>query len=138
VYAGQKKHDPDPRYVRLYSYYLDMAPEAFSVYSRWKTHQGFKGSRLHAIERDEKGRIEDIPDGIIFPILAALSVFVEQTPEGWRIVIPAAFREDELIRAAVTAYIDTAKSNPSTMGKSKACYSQLYQITSIYKRLLSA
>jgi hypothetical protein len=30
---------------------------------------------------------------------------------------------------------EIADSNPQSMGKSKACYSQLLQITSLYKRL---
>ena len=72
----------------------------------------------------------------MFPILAALSAFAAKTPQGWRIRPPDAFRDEELIRSAKTVYQDFAASNPTLMGKSRACYSALYQITDICKRLL--
>ena len=81
--------------------------------------------------------VKEIPDGIIFPILAALSAFAEETPNGWKIVPPDTFSDEELISAAATVYQEIADSNPQSMGKSKACYSQLLQITALYKRLSS-
>jgi hypothetical protein len=44
-----------------------------------------------------------VPDGIVFPILVALSVFGQKTSEGWQIKTPKQFNDAELIRAAVTA-----------------------------------
>ena len=136
VYAkAHKENAPEhEKYNRLYRFYLDIAPQAYELYERWKTHQGFIGTRLKAIERDGRA-IKDIPDGIIFPILAALSAFAEETPDGWRIAPPDTFTDEELIGAAATVYQEIADSNPQSMGKSKACYSQLLQITSLYKRL---
>jgi len=64
-----------------------------------------------------------------------LSAFAEETPDGWRIAPPDTFTDEELIGAAATVYQEIADSNPQSMGKSKACYSQLLQITSLYKRL---
>lgn len=134
----EKAHDEDDpeheKYNRLYCFYLDIASQAYGLHEKWKTHQGFIGTRLKAIERENRA-VKDIPDGIIFPILAALSAFAEETPDGWRIVPPDTFADEELISAAATVYQEIADSNPQTMGKSKACYSQLYQITSLYKRL---
>ncbi len=60
---------------------------------------------------------------------------VEKVEDGWKLVEPESFNEAELIKTAVTAYQEIADSDPQKMGKSKACYSQLYQLTSIYKRL---
>jgi hypothetical protein len=135
----ERAHDrSDPEYAKyrgLYQFYLDIAPQALYLYDTWKAHQGFAGTGIRAIEREGR-QIKEVPDGIVFPILAALSAFATKTDAGWRIVPPKEFQDEELIRAAKSAYQDLASSNPGTMGKSKACYAQLYQITTIYKRLL--
>jgi hypothetical protein len=75
-------------------------------------------------------------DGIVFPILAAFAAFVTKTKQGWRVQPPREFEDAELIQSAKVVYQDLALSNPTTMGKSKACYSALYQITSIFRLLL--
>lgn len=128
--------DPEyHEYRKLYQFYLDIAADAYNLYEEWKSHQGFAGTGLHCIEREGR-KIKNVPDGIIFPILASLSAFAKKTKkEGWKIEPPDVFNEEELVRAAKSVFIDIAHSNPNTMGKSKACYSALYQITSIYKKL---
>ena len=113
---------------------LDIAPEAFLLYSEWKAHQGFAGTGIRSITRDKR-EILEVPDGLIFPILASLSAFATRTEEGWRIKPPKMFKDDELIRAAKSVYQSVASSNPWLMGKSRACYFALNQITSIYQRL---
>ena len=128
-------NDPEQKkYAKLYKFYLDIAAEALGLYERWKAHQEFKGTRIRAIERDGR-KIKEVPDGIIFPILASLSAFAIEEQDGWKIQFPSVFSDSELIKAADSAFKEIAKHNPNTMGKSKACYSSLYQITSIYKRL---
>jgi hypothetical protein len=117
---------------------LQIAAEAYALYEKWKQHQGFKGTGLHALERDEKSNIVEVPDGIVFPILAALSEFVVKTPTGWRISPPAKFDDSKLIDTAKRTYVESAKRNPNTMGKTTACYSALQQITSIYRELLAS
>ncbi len=125
------EHGPED----VYRCCLDLAPIAWQLYEKWKVHQGFHGTRLRSILRDESG-IADVPDGIVFPILAAHAAFVKQTNEGyWVLTTPRAFTDQELIETAKQAYMEIAESNPQTMGKSKACYSTLLQITSIYARL---
>jgi hypothetical protein len=79
----------------------------------------------------------EVPDGIVFPILAALAQFATKTKKGWRIQRPEQLDDKELIAAAKRAYMDIANSKPEIMGKSRPCYSALEQITSIYKRLLA-
>jgi len=122
------------KYLNLYNFYLDIAAEAWELYVKWKAHPGFEGSRLRSIER-ENGKIREVPDGIIFPILAALSVFAKIIDGKWTIQSPESFSDDELIRAAKSVYIEIANSVPNVMGRSRACYSALYQITDIYQRL---
>jgi AIPR protein len=117
-----------------YRYFLDIAGEAWTLYERWKVHQGFRGTRIRSIERDG-GEIADVPDGIIFPILSALSAFATHGRKGWTIYLPDRFDEKELIEAAAQVYMEIANHNPQTMGKNKACYSALFRLTSIYARL---
>lgn len=118
----------------LYAYYLDIAPSALQLYEQWKAHQGFRGTGLRAIERDGR-EIKDVPDGIVFPILASLSAFVRKVDGHWRYAPPVKFSDSDIIKAAKGQYQNTANSNPWNMGKSKAVYSSLYQITNIFKDL---
>lgn len=142
IYTSAKDPEsPDhEKNLALYQYYLDVPAQALELYDKWKAHDGFLGTRLRSIERDKKsGRILEVPDGIVFPILASLSAFAVKTEEGWKIQYPEKVTEKELdaelIGVAVTAYQQIANHNPQTMGKSRACYSALHQISSIYKRL---
>lgn len=120
----------------LYEFFLQIAPEAHSLYLKWKAHQGFRGTRIRIIERDG-GRIVEVPDGIIFPILASMSVFAVKKNGKWKISQPDLLSDTELIETAKTAYMQIADSNPQTMGKKPACYSSLLSITTIYKKLTS-
>lgn len=133
--AKDTEHTQHERYAELYQFYLDVAPTAYELHQKWKIHQGFRGTGLRAIRRDERGEIEEVPDGIVFPILASLAEFAEKTAEGWAINVPEVI-DNELIQAAKSSYQEVAKSNPAVMGKSKACYVALAQITSIVKRYL--
>ena len=107
-----------------------------SVSGRARRRSGFSGSGLRSLERDGR-KIVEVPDGIVFPILASLSVFAVKASQGWTIKPPREFKDEELIGAAKSVYVEMADHNPQTMGKSRACYSALYQITSIYKKLLA-
>ena len=139
----QKAHDTTEaeheRFKDLYQFYLDIAAESWILYKKWKSHEGFGGTGLkNGISRDPRGRIVDIADGIIFPIIASLAVFARKRKTGWKIEPPGSFDEQELIYTAKRAIIEIASHNPQTMGKSKACYSALLQITSLYKKLAPA
>lgn len=133
--AHNRKDPQHHKSKKLYQFYLDIVADAGQLYAKWKQHQGFQGTGLRALKRNKKGEIVDVPDGIVFPILAALSEFVEKTKDGWRIVYPDLFKDEELIRVAKAGYTEIAKSEPNKMGKTKACYSALNEITSLYKKL---
>ncbi|MBD0332114.1 MAG: hypothetical protein ICV66_05620, partial [Chitinophagaceae bacterium] len=79
--------------------------------------------------------IVEVPDGIVFPILASLAEFAKKAKSRWSIVPPSLFKDEELIKAAKSVYMEIANSNPQTMGKTRACYSALSQITAIYQKL---
>jgi hypothetical protein len=121
----------------LYDFYLDIAPTAHALYEKWKRHPGFAGTGLRAIERDGR-TIVDVPDGIIFPILASLSAFAKKIRGRWTITPPEVFSDNEIIHAAKAQYMSVAHSNPWNMGKSQSIYSSLFQITNIYKKVSRA
>lgn len=121
----------------IYAYFLDMAGHAWNLYEKWKAHPQFHGTRLRAIER-ENGEVVSVPDGIVFPILSAMSAFVTHRRRGWVLQPVEQFDERELIEAAAQVYMEIADHNPQTMGKNKACYSALQRITAIYARLAAA
>ncbi len=118
----------------IYQYFLDISGQAWKLYEHWKSHPGFRQSRLPLFER-EHGQIAVIPDGILFPILSSFSVFVNRPGKKWEINIPDIFDENELIDAAAQTYTEIAGRNPQTMGKSKACYSTLLHLTGLCARL---
>lgn len=133
-------HDPEDRQHEqmqgVYEFYLDMIGEAKNIYDRWNTHEGWGHTGIRSIKRNNR-KIVDVPDGILFPIFASLSEFAVKTKSGWRIQVPQQLHDSKLIEAAKRAYMEMAGSNPGTMGKSRACYAHIDQLTSIYKDLLS-
>ncbi len=135
--AHDKTDSDHEKFQKLYKFYLDIAPYAWELYKKWKSHQGFAGTGLkNGILRDDKNWIVEIADGIIFPIISSLSAFTKNTRKGWVIDAPSFFDDEELIQTAKTSMIEIAAHNPQTMGKSKACYSALLQITMLYKKFL--
>ncbi|MEO0713119.1 MAG: AIPR family protein [Pseudomonadota bacterium] len=127
----------DEPQTEMYKAFIGIAPIAWQLYSRWKEHQGFIGTQIRSVER-KNGRVIDVPDGIIFPILAAHAAFVYKSAAGWQLNKPQQLSDEDLISVAKQTYMDIAGHNPQSMGKSKACYSSLMQITSIYAKLLAA
>lgn len=124
----------DPANENVYKCFLDVAPLAWELYIKWKAHQGFVGTGIRSIEREGR-QIKEVPDGLIFPIIAANSVFIKYNGLRWQLQPPKMLTDDELIHAADQAYKEMADHNPQTMGKSKACYSHIMQVTSIFARL---
>jgi hypothetical protein len=124
----------DSKSSDVYQYFLDIAGQAWKLYGRWKSYPGFMGTGLPLFER-ENGQVAVAPDGILFPILSAFSAFVGRSDKKWEINIPDVFDENELVDAAAQAYTEIASRDPTTMGKSKACYSTLLRLTGLYARL---
>ncbi len=130
----EKAKDGEEQAIAIYDFYLDIAPIAYRLYEQWKTHQGFMGTGLRSIQRNGKD-IVDVPDGIIFPIIAALSAFIHKKNGKWGLFPPAKFGDSEIIHAAKAQYQNVAHSSPWLMGKSQSVYSSLFQITSIFRKL---
>ncbi len=94
------KDKANARDAAIYRFFLQIAPQAWELYNKWKVHQGFKGAGIRRIER-EGTKIVEVPDGIIFPILASLSVFASKVKGVWRINQPPQLTDDELIENCV-------------------------------------
>lgn len=121
--------------TEMYKAFIGIAPVAWGLYEHWKKHQSFIGAQIRSVERNN-GKVTDVPDGIIFPILAAHAAFVYQSAAGWQVSKPSQLSDEELNNVAKQSYMDIAGHNPQSMGKSKACYSSLMQISSNYAKLL--
>lgn len=129
----KEDEDADKQAIRekakaLYKFYLDMAGQAWELYTRWKSTQAFRALRMEAIEKDDNWDVVSVPDGVIFPILAALSACAKKTSRGWRIVQPESLPDRMLAIAAKQVYMTVARSNPNLMGKAPAAYSLLSMI----------
>ncbi len=116
----------------LYKFYLDIAGQAWELYVKWKSNPAFKGLHIEKIEKDQGLNVIDVPDGILFPILAALSVCAKKTSRGWRIIQPESLTDRMLAIAAKQIYMTIANHNPNVMGKEPACYSIINMVAQSY------
>lgn len=116
-----------------YDFVIQMAPVAWREYTYWESHSGWnnkyiweqtqKGGRV--VRRDKKNKIVWVSPGIVFPVMKAMSAFVEQDTDGhWRLAKPSLFKPDDMIRRAV-AQFRAHDSNPMDMGRSESAYEAL-------------
>lgn len=127
----EKAHDEkddDPKQQERYQYYVDMAPLAWKAYQEYRTHPAWKGKRLRretkAVKRKSNQEII-IADGLVFPMVAALSLFVHKRGGHWTLIKPPVFRDDMLVEAAVEQFREACDSNPIVMGRSAGAYQSL-------------
>jgi AIPR protein len=135
-------HDPENKdhlkSKAVYDFIVDVAPRAWKLYLSWKTHQGFIGTNIQqGVTRDEKGRrVEDVADGIVFPVLAALSVFVERTKSGWAVVPPPLWEDKEIfIHLKDALGSNQVKGNPWNLGKHRDAWTMMFNATRNHKRM---
>ena len=138
--------DTDEHSNECYNFALKLAPQLWTEFNYWRNHEGWKGKGLQAIyktsgkgpgKRSKNGEWTDIANGIIFPMISALSCFVEKTSEGYVFNKPSDFDEDEHIRNAIEEFIDNGY-NPLHMGRNKASYRNLGQMPKYCKRAVDA
>jgi hypothetical protein len=125
-----------------YDYFIDMAGTAWKEYERWKSHPHWNDKRLlerlRQAVRDEGGDIKEISDGIVFPILSALSRFVKRSKSGtWKIVYPAVFQDDDLLLAA-RRQLKECDGRPMLMGRSGGAYEALMTLAEMADRYSQA
>ncbi len=118
---------------RKYDFTVQMAPYAIKEYAFWEAHEAWNGHHVweetkkggRACRRDDRNKIVWVSPGLLFPILGAMSEFVERNKDGqWRIKKPSRFKPEEMIRRAVSQFRAHA-SDPMAMGRSEAAYDAL-------------
>jgi hypothetical protein len=134
--ADRRKTDKDE--AARYAYFVDMAGYAWSEYERWKSHAAWNDKwlleRLKQAVRGDDGYIREISDGIVFPILSALSRFVKQNKAGhWRVAYPRVFADEDMLIAA-RRQLSSCGGRPMLMGRSASAYEGLMTLTEMAVR----
>jgi hypothetical protein len=128
------KHSTDVEAKRQYQYFLDMAGTAWRLYSHWKAAEVWSSKRLRSdaqqAVRDQTGAIMKVHDGVIFPILAALSKFVrlDKSSKRWTYKQPGVF-QDEMMASAARRQLSAHEGKPMHMGRSSSAYEALRIMT---------
>jgi hypothetical protein len=121
-----------------YGYFVDMAGVAWREYQRWHVHEQWNDKRLREplrqAVRGDDGIIK-VADGIIFPILSALSRFVkyDRLKRHWKLVYPRVFRDEDMLIAA-RRMLSQCGGRPMLMGRSGQAYEALMTLTEMAER----
>ena len=131
--AWYDSKDIDPVARSKYNFTVQMAPYAIAEYEYWERHEGWNGHRLweetkkggRACRRDKAGKVVWVSPGLVFPIVGAVSEFVEEeTPGRWVVAKPKIFEPVEMIASAVKQFRN-ADSDPMQMGRDAGIYDAL-------------
>lgn len=124
----------DPSARIKYEFTVQIAPYAIEEYEFWERHEGWNGHHVweetkkggRACRRDKKtGKVVWVSPGLVFPVLGAMSEFVEvKSPGQWTISKPSLFKPTEMIARAV-AQFRSVDSDPMQMGRSAGAYDAL-------------
>lgn len=126
-----KNTDPGAR--RKYDFTVQIAPYAIEEYEYWERHDAWNGHNIweetkkggRACRRDKSSKIVWVSPGLVFPILGAVSEFVEEASPGkWAIAKPSIFKPGEMVATAV-AQFRGHDSDPMQMGRSSSAYDAL-------------
>ncbi len=118
---------------RKYDFTVQIAPYAIREYGYWERHKAWNGHHIwdetkkggRACRRDEQNKIIWISPGLIFPILGAMSEFVEEKAPGkWSIEKPDFFEPATMIGNAVAQFRNKG-SDPMLMGRDAGVYDAL-------------
>jgi AIPR protein len=121
--------DATERWTNAHKFFLDAATDVWAVYQRLRRESFF--SPLHHVRKETVGgktqvALDGVPDGIVFPMLSALSRFMRQEDGHWRLAVPGNFPWVAFFANTKTQFQTTARSNPQTMGKDADCYVALH------------
>lgn len=124
--------DSDPIARAKYDFTVQIAPYAIAEYDYWEKHDGWNGHHVweetkkggRACRRDKAGKVAWISPGLIFPILGAMSEFVQEVGGKWAISKPTLFKPSEMIGRVVSQFRGL-DSDPMQMGRSAGAYDAL-------------
>jgi len=126
-----REHDTESR--EKYEFTVQMSPYAISEYEYWERHEAWNGHKIweetkkggRACRRDKSGKIVWVSPGLVFPLVGAMSEFVEKDAKGsWAIKKPGIFKPTEMVTRAV-AQFRALDSDPMQMGRSAGAYDAL-------------
>jgi len=129
---------------RRYDFTIEIAPLAWKEFQSLNVDDSWNGHHLHettkkggrAVRRDDKGKVVWVAPGILFPMMKALSAFVEKQSDGsWTINYPDLFQQEELISRAVKQFRGH-ELDPYVMGRSVGAYEALATYTETIVQLL--
>lgn len=128
--------DQPVKWAMAHQFFLDVAVDVWKLYLKLKSEQTF--SRLVCVKGNTIAgkKIVDsdgVPDGIVFPMLSALSRFMHEEDGRWRLAIPPKFPWPTFFQATMLQETSSAAShNPNTMGKKADCYIALHGTIDMY------
>jgi hypothetical protein len=127
--------DSPDKWQQAHRFYLDTAWDGWQQYESLKREQAF--SRLHKVKGEINGNQkvvapEGVPDGIVFPMLSALSNFVRDGKSGWKLHVPKNFPWSALYEHAIVLFKETADHNPNVMGKHAGVYIALHGLCRMF------
>lgn len=122
--------DKPDEWPEAHRYFLDVAYDTWQLYTRLRGEQAF--SRLQCVQASNPGgnpkmvAPDGVPDGIVFPMLSALSRFMNKKGDRWQFRIPTRFPWPTFYQFTMLQETSTAKNNPQTMGKDRDVYIALH------------
>ena len=126
------------KWPEAHRFYLGLAWDCWQQFTRLRGEQFF--SRLKKVKAaNESGpkivADDGVPDGIVFPMLSALSSFVVREKQNWALKVPTSFPWDGLFEHACVLFKNVADHNPNTMGKQADCYIALHGLVNMFVRM---
>lgn len=132
-----KDKDYDPKAAQRYQCFVDLAGPAWSEYLKWQRHPAWAGKYLKGTKQIKRAKGgHQVADGIIFPILGAISEFVKKDASGRWVIEVANIFEDEAMIDAAREQLSATNGNPMLMARTSGVYSALALIPKGYKRML--
>jgi len=128
----------DPKAVERYKCFVDLAGIAWREYLRWQRHPAWAGRRLKGAKQIKRYKTgHTVADGIVFPIIGAMSEFVKKDVKTGKYTfeVPNIFEDEAMIDAA-REQLSGSSGNPMLMARTAGVYSALALIPKGYKRML--
>lgn len=137
VVFGEVEVTPEEfkRHRKLYEFCVEYSVQAWGLYRKWKTHPGFAKIGIRNGITVMDGSVVNVNDGLVFPALTALSIFIEQQGGGWEMKYPEGFNDQDLIDPMKRLFTVINGSSPTAMGRKKQSYAALMEVTKTYQRV---
>jgi hypothetical protein len=136
VFQGRHANQAD---ADRYRYFTDMVGLAWVTYDKWRDAGFWEGMYLRSGPKQvrRQGGKQVVADGVVFPILAALSNFVVKEEGSWTFRVPQVF-SDEYLKDAARRQLTQHGGKPMLMGRSGAAYEGLMLVTEMAQKYSQA